>query len=148
VCQLSVWDFILCQLKTFSGHLQYILVKGRWSAKKFRKLQINKVAYLQKILYSDLPQVWQFAGLQFVDSLYFAICGFYDLGINEKKFADLKFANSHTSELLRICDCGLSPRICRFAICGLLILFVFTFHPSFRRIAPASTCDVSHLKVL
>ncbi len=44
----------------------------------------------------------------------FAVCGLVhqqnlricNLRINEKKFAD-----SHTSEILRICDCGLSPRI-------------------------------------
>jgi hypothetical protein len=43
-----------------------------------------------------------------------------------RKCADLQFADWHTSEICGIYDCGMSPRICGFAICGrtrLLIVY-------------------------
>ncbi len=49
----------------------------------------------------------------------FAICGLghkENLRINLQKFAELRLVGWHTSE---ICDCGMSPTICGFAMCWL-----------------------------
>jgi len=66
----------------------------------FSNLYIIKKSFIKRLL----GQYWDRAVQYFVEKLFFvyAICG-----------------KAHLT-YLRICDCGIGPRICEFAICGLL----------------------------
>jgi hypothetical protein len=55
-----------------SGKIKYLLnenlilnTRGGRSANKFRKSQIRKF-----VIFADLPQVWQFADLQFAEGIF------------------------------------------------------------------------------